>query len=316
MKPFRTYIPTWGIRVIIAFSLLALALYLWSTNMWNGVRSLPDLPFGLERYTASALCALAALLCLRRRQPSGVKFIIGLVLSAAFLALGFKWNTVYHKLRYQLFFPEAPALSPDAVQLPETQEKLFVFTFDDGPDADRTATLLDLLKRENVHATFFIIGSNIEGNEEILRRELQEGHDVANHSWSHSFMPLHLPSTVRDDFMRCSDALEAATGVRPVFCRFPHGASSLVHVAAVHKSCGTRAVFWTNSSDDWLQDGDDKAIARVLNNLPEHGPVICLCHDKGLSVGSVEYLIHVLREKGYRFVSLSELLASGEQPRA
>lgn len=105
----------------------------------------------------------------------------------------------------------------------QATERMVALTFDDGPNPKTTPMLLDILKKYNAKATFFILGQNIPGNEEIVKRMVAEGHEVANHSWSHPNFKTLSPEQIKQEVEQTQSALEKITGRRPTMIRPPYG---------------------------------------------------------------------------------------------
>jgi len=96
-------------------------------------------------------------------------------------------------------------------------------TFDDGPSAKLTPKLLDLLAAHHIKATFFLIGENVAEHPEIVAREVREGHEIANHSWSHPNLAKMSDDGVRGQLRKTEDAIRSAIGNRPTLMRPPYG---------------------------------------------------------------------------------------------
>jgi peptidoglycan/xylan/chitin deacetylase (PgdA/CDA1 family) len=96
-------------------------------------------------------------------------------------------------------------------------------TFDDGPSATLTPKLLDLLAAHHIKATFFVIGENVAQHPDIIARAAREGHEIANHSWSHPNLAKLSEESVRRQLWRTDDAIKSATGTRPTLLRPPYG---------------------------------------------------------------------------------------------
>jgi peptidoglycan/xylan/chitin deacetylase (PgdA/CDA1 family) len=160
-------------------------------------------------------------------------------------------------------------------------------TFDDGP-AEDTEALLDVLTRHSVTATFFLVGERVAQHQGVLERLVREGHELGNHSWDHPdlrTLPLH---AVREQLTRTSDAIEAASGVRPRLFRPPFGHGS-VPIEETAESLGMRTVLWDVVSYDWMRPGAE-AIAMAIASAPA-GAVVLLHDgpgDRGQTVAAVE----------------------------
>ncbi|MCU0370688.1 MAG: polysaccharide deacetylase family protein, partial [Bacteroidales bacterium] len=123
-----------------------------------------------------------------------------------------------------------------------TDEKLVALTFDDGPDAIHTLRVLEILEKHQVPATFFIIGSKAEQQEDIIRQIISKGHSLGNHSYSHAFLfDLYRRKKMERDLMKTEEVVMKITGKKPVLFRPPYGVTNPV-VARVVKKLGYKAV--------------------------------------------------------------------------
>ncbi len=194
----------------------------------------------------------------------------------------------------------------------ETSEKVVALTFDDGPKPGQTEAILDLLKRHEVKASFFMVGQNIERNRELAARVLAEGHEAGNHSYSHHRLIFKSPSYIREEIDK-TDALLRELGVQgEIYFRAPHG-KKLVVLPWVLKQEGRKHItFDAVSLDDQTQDVEVMT-SRVMEAV-KPGSII-LFHDGGRdkpgTLQAVDLVIGKLRARGYRFVTVSELLALG-----
>ena len=147
-------------------------------------------------------------------------------------------------------------------------------TFDDGPDADATPEILDVLDAERVHATFFMVGEQVEAHPGIAREVVARGHAVQAHCWDHtSHAQVSDPA---DDLWRTIEAIFKATGVAPSHQRAPYGRFT----PASHEACvtaGLQPVYWSAWGEDWEDIAADRIADFVLRDLSD-GMVILL-HD-------------------------------------
>ena len=183
-------------------------------------------------------------------------------------------------------------------------DKVFALTFDDGPWPEYTRQVLAVLKRENVKATFFMVGQEVSRRPEIAREVRDAGHAIGNHSWDH-------PSRPRDPEMqvkRTDKAIEKAVGFRPTLFRPPYGI--MASMARISQAEGDAVLLWSADSNDWRKPGADAIARHVLSEA--HSGGISLMHDGGgsraQSVAALPVIIDTLRERGYRFVTVPELL--------
>ena len=204
-------------------------------------------------------------------------------------------------------------LSSRVVWSVETDEKVVALTFDDGPHEKYTTELLDRLAKYDVPATFFLIGKNVEQYPEIVKRIQSEGHEIANHSYDHPILPFYSKREIQRQIDSTSSLIESAAGVIPKYFRPPMGllTSSVIDII---EASGHIAVIGDVYPRDPHKPGVDKIVERVLNRT-EPGSIIIM-HDGGTwgkidrsqSVKAVPIIIESLREKGYRFVTVSDLI--------
>ena len=196
-------------------------------------------------------------------------------------------------------------------------QPVVALTFDDGPHFALTPRLLDTLKAKGIHATFFLIGKNAKEYPNIVKRIVAEGHELGNHSWSHPNLAKMSDEAVRAELTQTSDAIEAAVGQRPKLMRPPYGSYTKAQGKWFHDDLGFTVVLWDVDPDDWRDPRPSVLEDRVLNGWKDSTGVrpgsIVLSHD--IHKGTVEAepdIIDKLAAKGYKFVTVSELLALNE----
>ena len=191
----------------------------------------------------------------------------------------------------------------------QTDEKIVALTFDDGPDATQTPKVLDVLKASNTPATFFCIGSQVGGNEHIIRRMAAEGHTLGNHSYVHSStFPLLSTRAMTADMVLCQQTLKAIWPGEVTWFRPPFGVTNPT-VARVVKHLGYLPIGWNIRTFDTTSSSHDKILKRIDKQL-RPGSVILL-HDR--VPGSERLLAEILNllcRRGYRVVSLKTMLDS------
>ena len=206
--------------------------------------------------------------------------------------------------------PAAPTVECSRVA---TREPVVALTFDDGPHATLTPRLLDVLKAYGVHATFFVVGMNVEQNPEVLRRIAAEGHEVGNHSWSHPNLAKLPEEAWRAQLQETHDLIRRTVGQEPRFMRPPYGDLTPAQAGLIAAGFGYRVILWSVDPDDWKEPSRPVLLHRVLAGA---GPgAIILLHDiHAPTVAAVPALIESLQRRGLRCVTVSELLASGGSP--
>lgn len=179
-------------------------------------------------------------------------------------------------------------------------------TFDDGPDPQRTPAVLDLLARQGVRATFFVVGARAEAHPELVRRMATEGHVVGNHSYTHSWrFPLRSLGRTVEELRRTGEVLHRITGRQPRLFRPPFGVTNPTIARAVRR-LGLDPVGWSIRSLDTMGQSPERVAARILRRL--HPGAVILLHDR--CAGSerlVGLLVEGLRSRGLEPVTLPEL---------
>lgn len=181
-------------------------------------------------------------------------------------------------------------------------------TFDDGPSAKLTPKLLDLLAARHIKATFFLIGENAAENRAIVAREVREGHEVGNHSWSHPNLGKMSDDGVRGQLRKTDDAIRSATGEHPTLMRPPYGSISARQKKWINQEFGYKIVLWDVDPLDWRRPGPSVVCNRIVKNA-RAGSII-LAHD--IHPGTIEAMPCVLDQlgaKGFKFVTVSELIS-------
>ena len=187
----------------------------------------------------------------------------------------------------------------------KTAEKVVYLTFDDGPDAKQTPRVLDVLKRNNAKAVFFCIGSRIAGNEALLKRMADEGHQIGIHSFSHANgFPLYGRGRMIADIRRCQQAIEQATGATTTLFRPPFGVTNPTIGKAV-KSLNLKTIGWSIRTYD-TNGADHAKIARRISRQLRPGAIILL-HDRlPQSAERLQMVIEAVRTAGYEVGELKD----------
>ncbi len=181
-------------------------------------------------------------------------------------------------------------------------------TFDDGPNATLTPKLLDLLAAHHMKVTFFVVGENAAEYPEILQRAAREGHEIANHSWSHPNLGKMGDDAVRRELQKTDDAIRAAIGVRPTLMRPPYGSITARQKEWINDSFGYKIIIWDVDPLDWKRPGPSVVTRRILEET-RPGSII-LAHDIHPStLEAMPATFDQLEARGLKFVTVSELIA-------
>ncbi|WP_405594196.1 polysaccharide deacetylase family protein [Streptomyces sp. NBC_01410] len=188
--------------------------------------------------------------------------------------------------------------------------KCIALTFDAGPGKD-TPKLLDTLKEKQVHATFFLLGKNhVVKHPDVVRRIAAEGHEVANHTWSHHRLDELGTDEIRNELSRTQEAIAKITGSRPTLMRPPQGRTS-DDVTSVSRELGLAQILWSATAKDYSTTDSELIRKRILDQAGSDG--IILLHDiYDGTVPAVPGIIDELTKRGYTFVTVPELLAPGK----
>jgi len=190
----------------------------------------------------------------------------------------------------------------------EAPKKKIALTFDDGPNERNTVRMLDILKKNNAKATFFVCGWRIEYNEDILKRMAQEGNDIGGHSWDHSDLTDLSKKEVRKQLKDTNDAIYEASGYKPHIMRMPFGAWNDT-VKSVAEKLDLSLIHWSDDTEDWKSKNAKKIYRFIMKNA-EEGDIV-LSHDLyDATVEAMEKAIPALIEQGYELVTVSDLLTS------
>ena len=193
-------------------------------------------------------------------------------------------------------------------------EKKIALTFDDGPNEPYTSQILKILKDNNVRATFFMVGKNVEAFPSAARAIVQAGHAIGNHSYDHHNLVTKTDKTVREEILKTENIIERTTGRKTNLFRPPYGEKDGLTVRQTHQ-LGYVMVEWSVSAEDWRKPGVDQIIKNVLRHA-RNGSIV-LMHDgdkwhhgsdRSQTVAALPVLIGELRKQGYDLVTVPELL--------
>ncbi len=214
------------------------------------------------------------------------------------------------KPAYRYNIPELRAQFPDSLFLSGNRDKKVVaLTFDDGPDDNYTPRVLDILNRQGVKATFFLVGSRVKEYPSVVSQLVESGHQVAWHGWTHTNFRLKSVEEVRREMANTASAFKETINLDPVMFRPPFGELSLEALKELADS-GHTAVGWNADSLDWRSIPVDLVLANALVNT-RPGSIIVM-HSAGTilegTVKALPELIYTLKAQGYGFVTVADLL--------
>lgn len=187
--------------------------------------------------------------------------------------------------------------------------KMIALTFDDGPHKKYTEEILDILNEYSIKATFFVVGVCAEKYPEIIAREIAEGHEIGNHTYSHLHLKNANISEIAGEIDKTEQLLIQNNGYSTTLFRPPEGVCN-DKVRSVAKDMNYSLVLWTVDTKDWVPSSCESIVNSVLGSVD--GGEIILMHDyvvgKSNTPDALRIIIPKLLEEGYTFVTVSELL--------
>ena len=191
----------------------------------------------------------------------------------------------------------------------EKNTKKIAITFDDGPHPKQTEKILKVLEKHGIKATFFVVGVNAENYSSSLERVIEKGHEIGNHTYSHSILKTLPKEKIEKEISDVEKEIFDSYGYKIKLLRPPCGSydDTLVEIASKKD---LKIVLWNIDTRDWANTSTNNMVSNVLKNVK--GGDIILFHDyivgKSNTCCALEILIPKLQAQGYEFVTVSELL--------
>lgn len=202
----------------------------------------------------------------------------------------------------------ASMLSGHGFYLGPTDTKTVYLTFDAGYENGFTEDILNALAANGVQAAFFVTGSYVQRNEELVKRMARDGHVIGNHSLTHPTMPQLANEQIEEEIMSVHQMVREATGREMTFFRPPAGQFNGRSLRAT-SALGYATVFWSMAYRDWEVDnqpGPEAAYRHVMDNL-HNGAVILLHNVSSSNAAALDRIIKDVKAQGYRFGTLDEI---------
>jgi polysaccharide deacetylase family sporulation protein PdaB len=206
-----------------------------------------------------------------------------------------------------ILFITANSLNEKAIyKNANTDKKTVSLTFDDGPHPKKTTEILDILKKHDVKATFFIIGINAEQHPDIVKRIIDEGHEIGNHTYSHNLKTKKTPTS---EIERLDEYINKSFGYKIKLYR-PPGGIICQDTKKVSQELDYDVILWNVDTKDWAH----KSVTSIKNNVLKNvscGSII-LMHDyitgESNTADALDIIIPELKKEGYQFLTVSELI--------
>lgn len=184
----------------------------------------------------------------------------------------------------------------------DPSKPMVALTFDDGPGGENTVRILDALKAHNGHATFFVVGYNIDGNEEVMKRAVSEGSEIGNHTASHEKLTALDTEGINNQIQTVENRVKEITGQERVIIRPPYGAAD----ENVMSLLNSPVILWSIDTEDWKTRDAGSTIANIQANV--YDGAIILMHDiYSQTADAAVSIIEWLDSQGYQMVTVSEL---------
>ena len=232
---------------------------------------------------------------------------------------GKSWSYVVQFFCFLVFLAMFPSLikmdgrktmsvSSDSVRSQSISDEVrpvVALTFDDGPNASSTPILLDGLKERKVRATFFLIGENVEKdeNEKIVKRMYEEGHLIGNHTYTHCNLSKLETGEAKKELEQTDTVIEKITGKQPAFARAPYGELPVDS----EQDLSRMYIGWTVDPLDWMTEDAGAVVKTVVEEI-NPGDIILLHDCYPSSVQAAIRIVDLLQGKGYEFVTVDHLI--------
>ena len=245
------------------------------------------------------------------KPKNKIIFIIIAVVSAITLAFA----------AFCVFYDQAVIVRKGTIFRAKITQKEVALTFDDGPSAEWTPKILDELKKAGVKATFFMIAEHVKKYPEIARRVANEGHEIGNHTFDHHVLFYYKLDELDNEIKGAEKIIKDVTGQTTVYFRPPKAWLTSKEKKRI-KELGYKVVLWSLNSKDWVTFHDKQITSYLLRSV-RPGDII-LFHDSGgvfsieggdrsQTVKTIPRLVRKLQERGFKCVTISELLNEAEQ---
>lgn len=218
---------------------------------------------------------------------------------------------------YQFLFPTSNVLGEATqnqivrrIEPIDEKDKFVALTFDDGP-TDMTVQILQVLSEKQIKATFFVIGENIDQSPEILKQVAEQGHEIGNHTNTHSFITYLSQKKIAQEILITDEKIFQATGMQTKLVRSPYGLYP-INLLKTTQLLDMQLISWNVDPEDW-QTKDSQKIADVVMKEITPGSIILLHDgppdlDRQATLTALPILIDQLQQQGYSFVTVSQLI--------
>ncbi|MDO4488559.1 MAG: polysaccharide deacetylase family protein [Eubacteriales bacterium] len=179
---------------------------------------------------------------------------------------------------------------------------MIALTYDDGPQTTSGNRILDVFAKYGQRATFFLVGDRIASRADEVRRMVAEGHEIANHTYSHKYLTKYGAETIRSEVSKCNEAIKAITGSYPSVMRLPGGSKNSTVVANI----GMPIILWNIDTRDWEHRNAQKTVSAILGKVKD-GDIVLMHELYGATADATEIVVPELINQGFQLVTISEM---------
>jgi len=201
--------------------------------------------------------------------------------------------------------PAVPVITPAVVRTIDLSRPMVALTFDDGPRLKTTMPILDTLKAHGAAATFFVLGTQVSGNEDALARMAREGHEIGNHTFNHVNLTRLAEPEQRMELEQTGSAVAAVTGKAPTLVRPTFGATD----TTLRSGFPMPLILWSVDTLDWKYRDPQRIVRSMLDSVRD-GDIIILHDVYDSTAQAIRTLVPELTNRGYQLVTVSELAAA------
>lgn len=230
-------------------------------------------------------------------------YVIG---SAALLAAA----AIFYAVNYPAFVSTAATTRQLPIYSVERTQKVCAISFDAAWGNEDTQTLIDILGKYNVHATFFVVGEWVDKYPESVKALADAGNEVMNHSSTHPHMAQLSAEQIESEVNTCADKIKAVTGTRPTLFRCPYGEYNDTVISAIN-ALGMHAIQWDVDSLDWKGLSGDEITTRVLTRV-QPGSIVLFHNAAEHTPEALAGIIEALIADGYTILPVSQMLLPGD----
>lgn len=183
----------------------------------------------------------------------------------------------------------------------DKSKKMIALTFDDGPNYN-TSKIIDVLNKYDIRATFFVLGSRAINNKDILKKMVDSGMEIGNHTYNHLLLTKYDENKIRSEIEDTSEVIYSATKKRPKLLRPSYGSVN----NKIKKVANMPIIIWDIDTLDWKYHNSKRITSRVVNKVRD-GDIILMHDIYSASLNALSNIIPILQDNGYEFVTIDEL---------